>query len=128
MRLLLDTQSFLWWIMDEGSLSSPARKLIRDGTTALYLSAASAWEISIKAALGKLRLSGEPGKVITEQMAANGIHPLPIQVSHALHVYSLPPHHGDPFDRMLVAQSQLEDLPIVTPDEQIARYGVQTVW
>jgi len=128
MKLLLDTQAFLWWVMDEAALSSRARQLIQDGTSVLYLSAASAWEISIKAALGKLRLSGEPGKVITEQMAANGIHPLPIQVSHALHVYSLPPHHGDPFDRMLVAQSQLEDLPIVTPDEQIARYGVQTVW
>jgi PIN domain nuclease of toxin-antitoxin system len=61
-------------------------------------------------------------------MAANGIHPLPIQVSHALHVHGLPDHHRDPFDRMLVAQSQLEDLPIVTPDQQIGQYGVQTVW
>jgi PIN domain nuclease of toxin-antitoxin system len=128
MKLLLDTQAFLWWVMDEAALSSRARQLIQDGASVLYLSAASAWEISIKASLGKLKLSDEPGKVITEQMAANGIHPLPIQVSHALHVYSLPPHHGDPFDRMLVAQSQLEDLPIVTPDEQIARYGVRTVW
>jgi PIN domain nuclease of toxin-antitoxin system len=128
MKFLLDTQAFLWWIMDEAALSSRARQLIQDGASVLYLSAASAWEISIKASLGKLKLSDEPVKVITEQMAANGIHPLPIQVSHALHVYSLPPHHRDPFDRMLVAQSQFEDLPIVTPDEQIARYGVQTVW
>src|SRR3990170_6045875 len=128
MKLLLDTQAFLWWVMDEAALSTRARQLIQDGASVLYLSAASAWEISIKAALGKLRLSGEPGKVITEQMAANGIHPLPIQVSHALHVYDLPPHHRDPFDRMLVAQSLLEDLPIVTPDEHLARYSVKTVW
>jgi len=128
MKVVLDTQAFLWWVMDEAALSSRARQLIQDGASVLYLSAASAWEISIKASLGKLKLSDEPGKVITEQMAANGIHPLPIQVSHALHVYGLPPHHRDPFDRMLVAQSQLEDLPIVTPDERIAQYGVQTVW
>ena len=61
-------------------------------------------------------------------MAANGIHPLPIQVSQALHVYDLPPHHRDPFDRMLVAQSQLEGLTVLTPDEKIARYSVQTIW
>ena len=128
MKLLLDTQAFLWWIVDEAALSTRARQLIQDGASVLYLSAASAWEISIKASLGKLKLSDEPGKVITEQMAANGIHPLPIQVSHALHVYGLPPHHRDPFDRMLVAQSQLESLPIMTPDEQIARYGVPTIW
>jgi PIN domain nuclease of toxin-antitoxin system len=125
---LLDTQAFLWWIMDEAALSSHARHLIEDGGAALYLSAASAWEISIKAALGKLRLTSDPDRFITEQMATNGIQPLPIQVSHALHTFSLPPHHRDPFDRMLVAQSRLEDLPIVTPDEQISRYGVQTVW
>ena len=128
MKLLLDTQAFLWWVMDEAALSSRARQLIQDGASVLYLSAASAWEISIKASLGKLKLSDEPAKVITEQMAANGIHPLPIQVSHALRTYGLPPHHRDPFDRMLVAQSQLEDLPIVTPDQQIGQYGVQTLW
>jgi len=65
---------------------------------------------------------------MAEQMAANGIRPLPIQVSHALHVHELPPHHVDPFDRMLVAQSQLEGLTVLTPDEKIARYSVQTIW
>jgi PIN domain nuclease of toxin-antitoxin system len=128
MKLLLDTQAFLWWVMDEAALSSRARQLIQDGASVLYLSAASAWEISIKASLGKLKLSDEPGKVITEQMAANGIHPLPIQVSHALRTHGLPPHHRDPFDRMLVAQSQLEGLTVLTPDEKIARYSVQTIW
>src|SRR4030067_2541333 len=127
MKVVLDTQAFLWWVMDEAALSTRARQLIQDGASVLYLSAASAWEISIKASLGKLKLSDEPGKVITEQMAANGIHPLPIQVSHALHVYGLPPHHRDPFDRVLAAQSQLEDLPIVTPDERVAQYGGATV-
>jgi len=127
-KLLLDTQVFLWWILDEAALSGRARELIQDGATELYLSAASAWEISIKASIGKLEMGGDPSSVITEQMATNGVHPLPIQVSHALQLYALPQHHRDPFDRMLVAQSQAEGLPILTADPLILRYDVETVW
>ncbi|MFV1860013.1 MAG: type II toxin-antitoxin system VapC family toxin [Anaerolineales bacterium] len=128
MNLIVDTQVFLWWLVDDGALSERARDLMRDAGNTLYLSAVSAWEIAIKAALGRLELSGDPTIVVPEQMAANSIEPLPMQISHALHVNSLPPHHRDPFDRMLVAQSQIESLPILTSDARIGHYDVEVVW
>lgn len=128
MRFLLDTHAFLWWITKSDLLSEQARDIIRDGASTLYLSAASGWEIATKAALGRLQLPDEPEKVIPEQMALNAILGLPIEMSHALRVYSLPARHRDPFDRMLIAQSQVEDLPILTSDPQIARYEVEVVW
>lgn len=128
MKLIVDTQVFLWWLVDDPALSGRARGIMRDAGNTLYLSAVSAWEIAIKTALGRLELSGEPTLVIPEQMAANSIEPLPVQISHALHVYSLPAHHRDPFDRMLVAQSQIEGLPILTSDVRIGQYEVEVVW
>ena len=109
-------------------LSDRAIDIIKDGANTLYLSAASGWEIAIKANLGRLQLLDEPEKVIPEQMSLNTVVGLPIQMSHALHVHSLPIHHRDPFDRMLVAQSQVEGLPILTSDPQIAKYDVDVVW
>jgi len=128
MRYLLDTHTFLWWIVDSDLLSKRVRDIMSDGANTLYLSAASGWEIAIKADLGRIQLPDEPGKVIPEQMSLNTVVGLPIQMSHALHVHSLPKHHRDPFDRMLVAQSQLEELPILTSDPQIAKYEVDVVW
>jgi len=128
MRFLLDTLTFLWWITDVDLLSEHVRDVIQDGDNTLYLSAASGWEIAIKARLGRLQLPGEPEKVIPEQMSLNAIQGLPIQMGHALRVHSLPDHHRDPFDRMLVAQSQVEELPILTADPQIAQYEVEVVW
>ena len=128
MRFLLDTLTFLWWITDVDLLSEHVRDVIQDGDNTLYLSAASGWEIAIKARLGRLQLPGEPEKVIPEQMSLNAIQGLPIQMGHALRVHSLPDHHRDPFDRMLVAQSQVEELPILTADPQIAQYEVDVVW
>jgi PIN domain nuclease of toxin-antitoxin system len=127
-NLIVDTQVFLWWIVDDRALSGRARDLMRDAGNTLFLSAVSAWEIAIKIALGRLEISGEPSLVVPEQMAANSIEPLPVQISHALQVYSLPPHHRDPFDRMLVAQSQIEGLPIITPDARIGDYDVEVIW
>jgi len=128
MRFLLDTLTFLWWITDVDLLSEHVRDVIQDGDNTLYLSAANGWEIAIKARLGRLQLPGEPEKVIPEQMSLNAIQGLPIQMGHALRVHSLPDHHRDPFDRMLVAQSQVEELPILTADPQIAQYEVEVVW
>lgn len=128
MRYLLDTHTFLWWITDDERLSPKARDLMRDRRNVLYLSAASAWEIAIKASLGRLEFSGDPEKMVPEQMALNAIEALPIQITHALRVHRLPPHHRDPFDRMLVAQSQLEDLPLLTDDAQIRKYQVEVAW
>lgn len=128
MRALLDTHTFLWWITDDPRLSARAREVIAGGDNVLFLSAASGWEIAVKARLGRLQLPENVESFIMEQLSLNAIGGLPIQLSHALHVYSLPDVHRDPFDRMLVAQSQLEKLPIVTADPQIGQYAVEVIW
>lgn len=128
MRILLDTHTFLWWIADDAQLSATARQIIANTDNTLYLSAASGWEIAIKTRLGKLRLAHDVQGYVAEQIALNAIHVLPIAMSHALHVSTLPDHHRDPFDRMLVAQSQVEQLPILTIDPLIAQYPVATIW
>jgi PIN domain nuclease of toxin-antitoxin system len=128
MNALLDTHAFLWWITDTPELSPRAREVISDGHNQLFLSAASGWEIAIKAKLGRLQLPQNLERFVSEHVSLNAISSLPIQLSHALHVYTLPDHHRDPFDRILVAQSQLEKLPIVTKDPQIARYSVDVIW
>lgn len=128
MRALLDTHTFLWWITDDPRLSRKVREIIGEGANELFLSAASGWEMAIKARLGRLQLPDDPERFIPEQMALNAIASLPVQMSHALHVYALPDYHRDPFDRLLIAQAQLEGLPILTEDAQIARYRVKTVW
>jgi PIN domain nuclease of toxin-antitoxin system len=127
-KVLLDTHAFLWWITDDPRLSSRAREIMSQGSTALFLSAASGWEIAIKAQLNRLRLPDNPQRFILEQLAANAIAGLPVQISHALQVYALPLLHRDPFDRLLVAQSQLEGMPLLTADAQIARYEVTVIW
>ena len=128
MKALLDTHAFLWWITDDPQLSRRARDIIGDGENELFLSAASGWEMAIKARLGKLDLPDNLEAFIPQQISLNAIDILPIQMSHALHVHKLPQHHRDPFDRMIVSQAQLEDLPILTTDPQIAQYPVQTIW
>lgn len=107
--------------------SAASRALVVATESELFLSAASAWEISIKFALGKLRLPAEPGRIVPSLMAQTGVTPLPILHSHALHVGGLPPHHRDPFDRMLIAQAQLERLPILTADPRFSAYEVEVL-
>jgi PIN domain nuclease of toxin-antitoxin system len=128
LRALLDTHTFLWWITDDPRLSPRVRKIIGDGENELFLSAASGWEMAIKAKLGRLQLPDNLERFVSEQRSLNAIESLPIQMSHALHVHTLPDYHRDPFDRLLVAQSRLEGLPILTADPQIARYPVKTIW
>jgi PIN domain nuclease of toxin-antitoxin system len=128
MRVLFDTHSFLWWIEDDPRLSSTVKEIIGDRSNELFFSAASGWEIAIKAKTGKLNISDIPEKFVMEQLAINAVTILPIQINHALHIYNLPNHHRDPFDRILIAQSQLENLPIMTVDAQIVRYSVETIW
>jgi PIN domain nuclease of toxin-antitoxin system len=128
MRLLLDTHAFLFWITDSEALSESARGHIEDPENELYLSAASGWEIAIKTKLKRLELTGPPERVIAEQMAFNHIQSLSIQMSHALNTYHLPQLHRDPFDRMLVAQSMVEEIPILTRDPAISQYKVETIW
>lgn len=105
-------------------LSRQAQAILEDPTNELFLSAASSWEISIKYALGKLPLPVPPLEYVPGRMKTSGIAPLPVEHSHALHAGALPLHHADPFDRLLIAQAQLEGLTILTADFQFGAYEV----
>ena len=94
----------------------------------LYLSAASGWEMAIKAGIGKLSLPGDLKLFISEQLSVNAVNSLPIQMAHALYVHALPDYHRDPFDRLIIAQARMEGMPILTSDQQIIRYPVKTIW
>jgi PIN domain nuclease of toxin-antitoxin system len=127
-RLLLDTHAFLWWITDDDRFSERAAGLIADGANEVYFSAASAWEIAIKAGLGRIRLPDDAWSFTPEQLERNAFQALPVHVPHAIAVIALPDVHGDPFDRMLVAQALTEGLTILTADPWIGRYQVPVIW
>jgi PIN domain nuclease of toxin-antitoxin system len=122
-NLLLDTHALLWWLGDDPSLSAEARELVGDGHQTVYVSAATAWEISIKKALGKLEAPDD----LDAALSANAFQELPISIAHATAAGQLPNHHGDPFDRMLVAQAKLENLTLVTRDQNIAKYQIAVI-
>jgi PIN domain nuclease of toxin-antitoxin system len=126
-RVLLDTHVWLRMIAAPERLSKKGRSIVIAAENELVLSAASAWEIAIKHALGKLRLPETPESYIPRLMARTAVTALPVHARHALHVATLPAHHRDPFDRLLVAQAQLEDLPILTADAAFRKYDVTTV-
>ncbi len=123
MELLLDTHAFLWWMNDDSSLGPKARAAITDGGNGVLISAASAWEIAVKRAAGKLDAPGD----IAEWITTNGFDDLPITVEHGIASAELPRHHSDPFDRMLVAQATLEGLTLVAHDQEIDKYEVATI-
>ena len=128
MRYLLDTHTFLWWVLDDSQLSPVCRQIIAEPANTIYFSAASAWEISIKARAGKLPLPETPMRYIPDRLHRNRFVALSISIEHTLQTYTLPLHHRDPFDRILVAQGQIEDLPILTADNLIKQYAVATLW
>jgi PIN domain nuclease of toxin-antitoxin system len=124
-RLLLDTPAFLWWLSDSRRLKRDARIAISEASTLVHVSAATIWEVAIKARLGKI----DPGtKHLDREIAANQFSELPISARHALAAGNLPFHHDDPFDRMLIAQAQIEDLTLVTHDEVFGAYKIPIVW
>ena len=128
MRLLLDTQAFLWAVSDPDRLRARARRQIESPSNDVFVSAATAWEIAIKSRLGRLTLPDDPQRFVPDQMAENSFAPLPVLMSHALKVLDLPEHHRDPFDRLLIAQAIVEDLVLVTADAQLRRYPIRIVW
>jgi PIN domain nuclease of toxin-antitoxin system len=128
MRVLIDTHTFLWWNLDAPKLSHTARKIIGDGQNEIFFSAVSAWEISIKYGKGRLTLPDPPDVYVPNRLAHYQFLPLPIQLSHTLQVHQLPDIHHDFFDRMLIIQSQIEQLPLLTFDQDIARYNVSIIW
>lgn len=139
MRVLVDTNALLFALLAPDRLSTRARALLEDRSNTLVWSAASTWEVVVKALLGKLDLGGDAATVLREQIVALGMQLLPVEHVHALHVGALPDvtgvnaagvsiRHADPFDRLLVAQAIVEDLPILTADEHFERYPVRRIW
>ena len=128
MKILLDTHTFLWWITDSTLLSKEARELIGDGHNVLYWSAVSSWELAIKYALGRIPLPEDPKTFLPPELVKNNIESIPITDEHAFQAGQLPQHHRDPFDRMLIAQSQIESVVLLSNDQQLSHYDVQVCW
>jgi PIN domain nuclease of toxin-antitoxin system len=124
----MDSHAFLWFVGDDPQLSDTARNLIVDPANEVYLSLTSVWELTIKVSSGKLTLAQPPEQFFPEQLQRNDFQLLPISLSHATRVASLPVHHKDPFDRLLVAQSLIEPMPLISADAILDLYGVQRFW
>ena len=128
MRLLLDTHAFLWWIFDDPRLSPSARTLIADPPAEILFSVVSAWEIAIKSRTGRLDLPPDVPAFVHDQIRRNRFSVLPVELRHALRVHGLPDHHRDPFDRLLVAQAEVEAVPLLSRDPLLAAYGIELRW
>lgn len=128
MRLLLDTHALLWWLADEAALTRPARRAIADTRNAVVVSAASAWEIATKVRLGKLPTAADLVSDFVQQMKREGFDLLPVSAEHGIRGGMLPGPHRDPFDRMLIAQCQAENLPVVSNEVVFDGYGVRRIW
>ena len=128
MRILIDTQCFLWFLGSTKQLGIKAQEVLADPDNELFLSAASAWEISIKYGIGKLKLPDLPELYIPQKLLNNGITGLPVEFTHVLQVHSLPLIHKDPFDRLLIAQAQAESLTLLTADPILFKYKVAFIW
>lgn len=128
MRLLLDTHALLWWFTDDERLSAQTRALIADEKNEIFVSAASAWEIATKQRMGKLDEVPQAVSHFTKLVAADGFIPLPITHLHSLRAGGYEVAHRDPFDRMLVAQSELESLALVTRDPAFEAFSNETIW
>lgn len=128
MRILLDTHVLIWWATADPRLSQRARDLIQDPANEIVVSAISALEIAIKAGRGSLTVGGSARQFVDDEVLASGFRPLPLTFDHAVRVYDLPPIHRDPFDRVLVAQADVERIPIVTDDAMVRQYNVPIEW
>ena len=128
MRVLLDTHALVWALAEPDRLSPRARAVLVDPGTVAFVSLVSAWELSILEGLDRVRLKVPLSRVFTEGLASLRINLLPIRLSHVASVALLPPHHRDPFDRMLVAAAIAEKLSVVSGDSVFRRYGVTVVW
>lgn len=124
MNLLLDTRVFLWWCDQNSQLKDEVSEAIANPDNTIYISVASAWEIAIKEALGRLKTPGQ----VEDAVEKNGFSPLGISFAHARTAGALPRHHRDPFDRMLVAQAQADRLVIATHDSLLRPYQVDILW
>jgi PIN domain nuclease of toxin-antitoxin system len=125
---LLDTHTFLWAVLNDRRLSDTAREIwVTDGEE-LFLSAASVWEVAIKVSLGKLSLDRPLEQYFHEELHGNDVELLPLRIRDAAKLPELPFHHGDPFDRLIVAQALVDDIPVVSVDPQLDAYGIKRIW
>ena len=127
MRYLLDTNVFLWSLAAKNKLNSKALAVLSSSASQIYFSAASSWEISIKHALGKIQLPAPPSEFIPQVIREMGLVHLDVTSVHALAAGELPPHHRDPFDRMLISQARAEDLLLLTADRTLKQYDVEVL-
>jgi PIN domain nuclease of toxin-antitoxin system len=129
LRILLDTHVFLWWVSERGArVSDRARESLGDGATEAAMSIASVWELAIKAGSGRIDLPDAIERYVPDRLRHHGFDLMSIDLAHAFRAGALPRIHGDPFDRMLIAQAQVEGLPIMTADPAISLYDVETIW
>ena len=128
MKVLVDTQIFLWALLHDHRLDTKTKHILRSQEYELVFSLVSLWEIAIKIKTGKLKAIGSSVAYIRDEMNAYGMELLPIRYDHVLQLESLPHHHGDPFDRLLIAQAISESLPILTADRHFRAYGVKVIW
>lgn len=128
MKFLVDTQIWLWWFLSPKHINEKSKRFIADPENDIFFSAASSWEIAIKYALKKLRLPLPPPQYVPSRLIEQGMASLPIDHRHTLQSGELPNHHRDPFDRILIAQSQIEELPLLTGDKQFGKYDVELIW
>lgn len=127
MRLVLDTHTLLWALLEEAKLGPRTRRALISPDSEVWVSAASAWEIALKYSLGRLSLKDAPERLLPDAMRRSGFQELAVTVEHALAVRALPRHHTDPFDRLLIAQAQIEGLTIVTADAAFESYHVAII-
>jgi len=127
-RILIDTHVFLWWTMADPRLPSRVKTRLLDPDNILFLSVASIWEIGIKVHRGKLHLPEKLSPYFSARLAAYRIDPLPVTLEHVLETASLPAHHRDPFDRLIIAQARTEGIPLLTSDAVFQKYPVEAIW
>ena len=128
MKILLDTHAFLWLVSDHSRLSDKAKAVFLDNSNDLYLSAVSGFEIAVKHGLGKLKLSESPMDFVSRRIENNNLIELPITMEHATNLQNLPLIHRDPFDRLLISQSMVESIPLLSADKQISAYSIECIW
>lgn len=128
MTVLLDTHALLWWLLDDPNLSAKARSTIADPSVHIYVSSASAWELATKQRIGKLPEIGDLVDKLPAYLRKERFDVMSISLEHALYAGQLPGPHRDPFDRMLMAQSKLEKIPLITCDSVFSEYGIKTIW
>lgn len=128
MTYLLDTVVWLWSLDAVERINKRGFEILHSGQESIYFSAATAWEVSVKAGLGKLRLPAPPRTCVFSFAEKQGLRALPITQLHAVKVYDLPPHHRDPFDRLIIAQALTENMTVLTADRDFEKYPVNIVW